>query len=48
MKRQCPFNGKKLQYKAVPRHKAKFMRGQGWSVHTDNSMQDGIIMCKAF
>ncbi len=48
MMRQNPFSGKELRYRAVPRHKAKFMRGQGWKVHEDRSSAFGLIMCKAF
>lgn len=48
MMRQDPFSGKEMKYKAVPRRKARLMRGMGWKVHTDNPKHLGLIMCKAF
>ena len=35
-------------YKAVPRHKVKFMRGMGWKVFEDNPNDPGLIMVKSF
>lgn len=48
MMNQCQFSGKEMDYKAVPRSKARLMRGYGWKVHTDNPKQLGLIMCKVF
>ena len=35
-------------YKAVPRSKARFMRGLGWKVFEDDPKKPGLIMIKAF